>query len=83
MLRIWRGKPAAPWHDSSQTDLGYRTNRATELLVCAERLGLRVMDLPVTWTDDRNSKARIGKLTVEYLLAIYTPATATTLMMSR
>ena len=43
---------------------------ATELLVCAEYSGLRVLDLPVHWTDDPNSKARIGKLAVEYTAAM-------------
>lgn len=43
---------------------------ATELLVCAEYLGLRLLDLPVTWTDDPNSKAKIGKLAVQYIAAM-------------
>lgn len=43
---------------------------ATEILVCAEHLGLSVADLPVTWTDDPNSKVKIGKLSLEYLGAM-------------
>lgn len=43
---------------------------ATELLVCAEFAGLRVVDLPVHWTDDPNSKVKIGKLSMEYLAAM-------------
>lgn len=43
---------------------------ATELLVCAEAENLRVVDLPVQWTDDPKSKAKIGKLAVEYLKAM-------------
>jgi glycosyltransferase involved in cell wall biosynthesis len=31
----------------------------TELLVLAERLGLRVQEVPVTWTDDADSRVRI------------------------
>lgn len=44
---------------------------ATEILVVGENLGLRVGDLPVKWTDDANSKVKIGKLTKEYLLAMF------------
>lgn len=40
---------------------------ATEMLVAGERSGLRVLDLPVRWTDDPNSKVRIGALSIEYL----------------
>lgn len=43
---------------------------ATELLVCAEASSLRLLDLPVTWTDDPNSKAKIGKLAIEYMKAM-------------
>ncbi len=43
---------------------------ATEVLLVAERLGLRVLDLPVTWTDDPNSKVKIGKLANEYIAAL-------------
>jgi glycosyltransferase involved in cell wall biosynthesis len=31
----------------------------TEMLVLAERLGLRVLEVPVTWTDDPDSRVRI------------------------
>lgn len=43
---------------------------STELLVCAQHLGLRLLDLPVTWTDGPNSKAQISKLAVHYILAM-------------
>lgn len=43
---------------------------ATEVLIVAEYTGLRVLDLPVEWTDDPSSKARIGKLAVEYISAL-------------
>ena len=44
---------------------------ATELLICAEYEGLHLLDLPVTWTDDPNSKANTAKLTREYLLRMH------------
>ncbi|MAK63047.1 MAG: glycosyltransferase [Ponticaulis sp.] len=40
---------------------------ATELLMCAQHEKLRILDLPVVWTDDPNSKAKIGKLAKEYM----------------
>lgn len=43
---------------------------ATELLIVAERSGLKVKELPVTWTDDPNSKAKIGKLAFEYVSSL-------------
>ena len=43
---------------------------ATEILITAEYLGLRIGDLPVEWTDDPNSKVKIGRLVVEYLKAM-------------
>lgn len=43
---------------------------ATELLIAAEYLGYRLYDLPVEWTDDPDSKVKIGKLTIEYLKAM-------------
>ncbi len=43
---------------------------ATEVLITAEALNLRVGDFPVEWTDDPNSKVKIMKLTVEYLKAM-------------
>lgn len=45
---------------------------ATELLICAEHAGLRMIDLPVEWSDDRSSKAKIGKLALEYTAAMRT-----------
>lgn len=43
---------------------------ATELLVVGEYLNYRVTDLPVTWTDDPNSKVKIVKLSMEYIKQI-------------
>ena len=40
---------------------------AAELLVRAEWRGYAVYELPVTWTDDINSKANIKKLVPQYL----------------
>ena len=43
---------------------------ATELLVVADAMKLKIKDLPVEWTDDPNSKVKIAKLTAEYLKAM-------------
>lgn len=43
---------------------------ATELLVVGEHLNYKVTDLPVTWTDDPNSKVKIVKLSMEYIKQI-------------
>jgi len=43
---------------------------ATEILVVGEYLKYKVLDLPVTWTDDPNSKVKVIKLTIEYLKAM-------------
>lgn len=40
---------------------------SAELLVRAEWQGDRVQEVAVTWTDDSNSKAKVGKLTYQYL----------------
>lgn len=45
---------------------------ATEILIVGEHLGLRVRELPIEWTDDPNSKVKIGKLALEYLNAMRT-----------
>ncbi len=45
---------------------------STELLAGAEHLGLRLVELPVEWTDDPNTKARIGPLAIEYIKAMRT-----------
>lgn len=42
----------------------------SELVVIAEWLGLGLYELPVKWTDDPNSKAKIAKLAREYLAAM-------------
>lgn len=44
---------------------------ATEILVTGEHLNYTVLDLPVTWTDDPNSKVKIIKLSLEYLKAMF------------
>jgi hypothetical protein len=44
---------------------------ATEILITGEHLKYRVLDLPVTWTDDPNSKVKVIKLTIEYLKAMF------------
>lgn len=43
---------------------------ATEILVTGDYLGYRIYDLAVEWTDDPNSKVKIGKLSLEYLKAM-------------
>lgn len=43
---------------------------ATELLVRAEWAGFKIHEIPVQWTDGRNSKARIFSLAKKYLLAM-------------
>jgi glycosyltransferase involved in cell wall biosynthesis len=43
---------------------------ATQLLVAAERRALRVHEVPVTWTDDPNSKVSVLKLSAEYVVEI-------------
>ncbi|MEI8204587.1 MAG: glycosyltransferase [Bacteroidota bacterium] len=43
---------------------------ATEILITGEYLGYRVRDLAVEWTDDPESKVKIGKLAIEYLKAM-------------
>jgi len=40
---------------------------AAELLVRAEWRGYRIHELPVTWTDDPDSKANIKRLVLQYL----------------
>lgn len=43
---------------------------STELLACAQHLGLRLLDLPITWTDNPNSKVQVGELAVQYISAM-------------
>lgn len=42
----------------------------TELLVVSERMNKRVVELPVNWTDDADSKVNIILLSIEYLKAM-------------
>ena len=44
---------------------------STELLVVADYKKFRILDLPIRWTDDPNSKVKIIKLSIEYLKAIF------------
>lgn len=43
---------------------------ATEILIVGEKLGLNVLEIPVVWTDDPDSKAKIGKLANEYIRSL-------------
>jgi glycosyltransferase involved in cell wall biosynthesis len=43
---------------------------STELMFVAQKLGYRLHELPVRWTDDPNTRVRIGRLTLEYLKAM-------------
>ena len=43
---------------------------STELLACAEHADMRLLELPIKWTDDPNTKAKIGPLAVEYIQAM-------------
>lgn len=43
---------------------------STELLVVADYKKYRLLDLPIVWTDDPNSKVKIIKLALEYLKAM-------------
>ena len=44
---------------------------ATELLIIAEKQGMRIEDLPVHWTDNSYTKVRIIRLSIEYLKEIF------------
>ena len=41
-----------------------------ELAVVAEKKGFKVLELPIKWTDDANSKVKIVSLSIEYLRAM-------------
>lgn len=43
---------------------------STELLIVSDYLNYKIYDLPVVWTDDRNSKVKIIKLSVDYIIQI-------------
>lgn len=43
---------------------------STELLVVADYKKYKLLDLPIVWTDDPNSKVKIVKLAIEYLKAM-------------
>jgi len=40
---------------------------ATEFLIMSEKLNLKIKDLPIKWTDDKSSKVKILRLTLQYL----------------
>lgn len=42
----------------------------TELTVVAQKIGHKIVEIPVKWEDDKNSKVRIPSLTYEYILDI-------------
>jgi glycosyltransferase involved in cell wall biosynthesis len=43
---------------------------ATQLLLVAEMTGLKLKEIPVIWSDDRNSKVKVIHLSKEYILEI-------------
>jgi glycosyltransferase involved in cell wall biosynthesis len=43
---------------------------STELLYVGQKLGFRLHELPVRWTDDPDSRVRIARLSIEYLKAM-------------
>ena len=43
---------------------------ASEILITGEYLGYRVSEIPIQWTDDPDSKVKIGKLGIEYIKAM-------------
>lgn len=45
---------------------------SAELLACAEHSDLRLNELPIVWTDDPDTKAKIGPLAIEYIQAMRT-----------
>ena len=44
---------------------------ATELLIIAEKKGMRIEDLPIHWTDNSSTKVRVIRLSLEYLKEIF------------
>jgi len=44
---------------------------ATELLIIAEKKGIRIEDLPIHWTDNSSTKVRVIRLSLEYLKEIF------------
>lgn len=42
-----------------------------EMMIRAEWKNIKIYELPVKWTDDPNSKVKIGKLTLQYLKEIF------------
>lgn len=52
---------------------GVRSNEwffNTEILVKAEWLGLKIIEIPVRWVDDRNSRVRLFETTFQYIREI-------------
>lgn len=67
-FKFLQRKHYGPLHDLGMQSDGWFFS--TELLACAERTGLRLKELPITWTDDPNTKAKIGPLAIEYIKAM-------------
>lgn len=44
---------------------------STELLVVGEKLNLNIVEIPVVWTDDNNSKVKIISLSTKYIKSIF------------
>lgn len=44
---------------------------ATEFLIIAEKNGLKILDLPISWTDGKSSKVKIFQLSLQYLKEIF------------
>ena len=40
---------------------------SSEIILVCEKLGYKLTELPVTWTDDRSSHVKIIQLSIEYL----------------
>ncbi len=56
-------------HENGATSDGWFF--ATEILLVGEHIGLRVVSVPVKWTDDAKSKVRIISLSLNYLKQMY------------
>ena len=44
---------------------------STEFLVIAEKKGLKILDIPITWIDGESSKVKIFQLSLQYLKEIF------------
>lgn len=60
-------------HVRQLTTMGADNDRwffGAELLVCAHNAGLRLVELPIYWTDDSNSKVKVFQLALENIGAM-------------